>query len=180
MQLWATGPKAIDYGKGMVICMFHILKETVFKDSKFEIISPVRGKCIPIDEVKDSVFASKLMGDGFAVEPFDNLIVSPADGEVVMIPDSRHAVGIKSKNGVEILIHIGIDTVNLNGEGFQALTSIGCKVKKGTPLISFDRGFMEQNHMDMTVMVVFTDGYNKEVNLTCYGREVKAGEILTS
>lgn len=160
--------------------MFHIFKEGVLKENKFEFVSPIKGKCIPIEDVKDSVFASKVMGDGFAVEPSGNLIVSPVDGQIVMIPNSGHAVGIKTKKGVEILVHIGVDTVNLNGKGFQVLTSVGRRVKVGTPLIQFDVAFMEQNHIDMTTMVVFTSGYNREINLNCYGKEVEAGEVLTS
>lgn len=160
--------------------MFHIFKGDTLKENKFELVSPIKGKCIPIEDVKDSVFASKVMGDGFAVEPSSNLIVSPADGEVVMIPNSGHAVGIKTKSGVEILVHIGVDTVNLNGKGFQVLTAVGRRVKAGMPLIRFDADFMEQNHIDMTTTVIFTRGYNKEVNLSCYGKEVEAGEVLAS
>ncbi len=160
--------------------MFHIFKGDVFKENKFEFVSPIKGKCIPIKDVNDSVFASGVMGDGFAVEPSGNLIVSPVDGEIVMIPSTRHAVGIKTKNGVEILVHIGVDTVNLNGKGFQVLTSVGSRVKAGMPLIQYDAVFMKQNHIDMTTMVVFTSGYNREINLNCYGKEVEAGEVLTS
>lgn len=160
--------------------MFHVFKEDIFSKNKMVFVSPVKGKCIPIEEVKDSVFASKVMGDGFAVEPSGDLVVSPADGEIVMIPDTRHAVGIKTKNDVEILVHIGVDTVDLKGKGFQTLISVGSRVKAGTPLIRFDAGFMKENNIDMTTMVVFTSGYDREVSLNCYGREVDAGELLIS
>lgn len=160
--------------------MFRFLKENTSKENKSAFVSPVKGKCIPIEEVKDSVFASKVMGDGFAVEPSGDLIVSPADGEIVMIPDTRHAVGIKTKNGVELLVHIGVDTVDLKGKGFWALVSVGSRVKAGTPLIRFDAGFMKQNDIDMTTIVVFTSGYDREISLNCYGREVDAGELLIS
>ena len=93
----------------------------------------VSGKLIDISEVKDDMFSQKMMGDGIAIEPTGDTVVAPADAEVTMImEESLHAIGLRFANGAEILIHIGIDTVKLNGEGFQALVKAGDKVKSGS------------------------------------------------
>ena len=149
-----------------------------FRKESNEIVSPIRGKCIPIEDVKDQVFASKMMGDGFAIIPSGNRVVSPIDGEIVLIPASKHAVGLKARNGIEILVHVGLDTVNLNGRGFKVLKSKGDKVKAGEALIEFDSMIMKEKDIDMTTMVIFTSGYDKEIKLDCYGKEVNAGEVL--
>lgn len=148
------------------------------KLNNHKIVAPVKGMCIPLEEVPDQVFAKKIMGDGFAIIPSSEEIVSPVDAKIIMIPTSKHAIGLKTKDGIEILIHIGIDTVNLNGEGFQVLKSAGEKVKAGEKLIRFDSVFMDQKNMNMTTMLIFTNGYNQAVHLNCYGREVSAGEVL--
>lgn len=153
--------------------MFGFLK----KDRKV-IVAPVSGKCIPIEEVSDPVFSTKMMGDGFAIVPSEETVAAPADGEIVMIPDSKHAFGLKTKSGVELLVHIGLDTVNLNGEGFTILQEQGAKVKAGTPIIRFDRKFMEEKGIDLTTMVIFTDGKDGEVSLSRYGQTVKTGDEL--
>ena len=153
--------------------MFNFLK----KESN-EIVSPIKGICIPIEKVNDQVFASKMMGDGFAIVPNGNKVVSPVDGEIILIPASKHAIGLKTKKGIEILVHIGLDTVHFNGEGFKVLKSKGDKVKAGDGLIEFDSSFMKEKGADMTTMVIFTGGYDKEIKLDCYGKEVNAGEVL--
>jgi glucose-specific phosphotransferase system IIA component len=147
------------------------------KDSK-DIVAPVTGTCIAITEVEDKVFSSKAMGDGFAVVPEDDTIVSPITGEIVMTFPTKHAFGVKSKEDVEILVHIGIDTVNLNGEGFTMLAKEGAKVKAGDPIVRVDRTALTQKGVNLTTMVVFTGGYEKEVNLDTCGQKVEAGQVL--
>ncbi len=155
--------------------MFGFLKKS--QDSSADgFAAPVDGKCISIEEVADAVFSSKMMGDGFAIVPTGETVVAPADGEIVMIPESKHAFGMKTKDGVELLVHIGLDTVNLNGQGFEVLTKQGTRVKAGTPIIRFDRSFMDKQGIDLTTMLVFTGGYDKPVVLSCLGQEVKAGD----
>lgn len=149
-----------------------------FKKERHEIVSPVKGICIRIEEVSDPVFSTKMMGDGFAIKPSGDTVVSPINGEIVLIPASKHAVGLKTKDGIEVLVHIGLDTVNLSGEGFTVLKQQGSKVKAGEELIHFDASMMEERGIDTVTMVVFTSGYNKEINLNCYGKEVEAGEVL--
>ncbi len=149
-----------------------------FQKENHEVMAPVTGKCIKIEEVPDGVFSSKMMGDGFAVIPEGDTAVAPVDGEIVMIPATRHAFGMKAKNGVELLVHIGLDTVELKGEGFTVLAKQGSKVRAGEPVIRFDREGLEKKGINMTTMVIFTRGYEKEVNLEVYGQKVNAGEAV--
>ena len=140
------------------------------------VAAPVTGKCIAIDQVADAVFSSKMMGDGFAIVPTGDTVVAPMDGEIVMIPESKHAFGMQTKDGIELLVHIGLDTVNLNGQGFEVLAKQGSRVKGGTPVIRFDRSFMEGQGIDLATMLVFTGGYDKPVVLSCEGQTVNAGD----
>ena len=152
--------------------MFEFLKK------KKEVAAPVDGICIPMGEVKDSVFSSKMLGDGFAVIPSGDVIVAPVAGEIVMIPESKHAFGIAAPSGMEVLVHIGLDTVNLNGDGFSLLAKQGAKVRAGTPVIQVDRRRLTEQGYDLTTMLIFTEGYDREVVLDCYGQQVRAGQIL--
>ena len=153
--------------------MFSFLK----KEEPFKVVACADGKCINIIEVPDAVFSQKMMGDGFAIIPSKDTIVSPISGEVVTVFPTKHAIGLKSKD-IEIIVHIGIDTVNLNGEGFTSLVRQGAKVKAGQPLVKLDLSSFEGKDINLTTMVVFTAGYDKEINLSCYNNDVKAGDIL--
>lgn len=149
-----------------------------FLKKKSGIVAPVEGECLPITEVDDKVFSTKMMGDGFAIIPEGDTIVSPMDGEIVTIPSSKHAIGLRSREGIEILIHIGLDTVMLQGKGFTVLCKEGTKVKAGAPLIKIDTDFMKEKGIDLTTMIVFTSGYTKEIKLDCFHKKVKCGDLL--
>ncbi len=95
-------------------------KETVKVSSKDKFVSPIEGKILPITDVPDEVFSQKMMGDGFAIEPKNGTVVSPVDGVITTVFPTKHAIGITAENGLELLIHFGIDTVNLKGEGLEA------------------------------------------------------------
>lgn len=128
----------------------------IFKnDDDSLLVMPCDGKLIDITEVKDPTFSSKMMGDGFAVIPTSNVICSPCDGKLSMVFKTKHAFGIKMKNGMEVLVHIGIDTVNLNGDGFTCLKEVNKNVKKGTPIVQFDSNTLKD--YDKTVMVIITN-----------------------
>ena len=142
------------------------------------VAAPVSGRCIRLEEVADKVFSSKMMGDGFAVIPKDDTAVAPVDGEIVMIAETKHAFGIKTKAGMELLVHIGLDTVDLKGEGFTVLAKQGSRVRAGEPVIRFDREGLEKKGIDMTTMVIFTGGYEKDIDLEAFGQEVGAGEAV--
>src|SRR5690606_26563172 len=102
------------------------------------VTSPLRGWASAIDSVPDPVFAERMMGDGVAIQPLDDTVVAPFDGEVTTLHDSAHAVALRSAEGVELLIHIGLDTVALKGKGFTPLVAPGQWVARGDPLIRFD------------------------------------------
>lgn len=118
------------------------------------------GRAIPLKEVGDGVFSAGVMGDGMAILPESETLYAPVDAEVaVLMPDSRHACGLRAENGMEILLHIGIDTVTMNGDGFAYLVREGQKVRAGEPLITFDRAkIKEAGHPDVTVCIVTEEG----------------------
>lgn len=100
--------------------------------------TPENGKIMPLSEVKDDVFSSGAMGKGVAIEPTDGVLHAPADGKIIMTFETGHAIGMKTKTGAEILMHIGMDTVNLQGKGFDTLVKKDQEVKDGEPLVKFD------------------------------------------
>lgn len=121
------------------------------------IISPVDGKIIAIENINDEVFSSKMMGDGFGVEPIDNEVKIPVSGRVVMLYPSLHAFGIEAANGVNVLVHIGIDTVELNGTGFTSMIQENENVKAGDTAMLVDFDFIKNQGYSTTVMVIVTD-----------------------
>ena len=135
------------------------------------------GKVIPLKEVNDGVFSEGVMGDGLAIVPENETLYSPVDAEVtVLMEGSRHAVGLSMTNGMEVLLHIGIDTVDMNGDGFEYLISEGQKVKAGTPMVRFSREKIKAaGHPDVTVCIVTEEGGAKNIQFTT-GIQAKAGE----
>lgn len=119
--------------------------------------SPVKGLAAGVDIAPDEAFSQKMMGDGAVIYPAQNYIVAPFDGTVTMLFDTRHAIGLENEEGIEILIHIGIDTVNLNGEGFTAFVAAGDTVKEGQKLIEFDSEFIVKNATSDAIPVVVTN-----------------------
>ena len=115
------------------------------------------GKLVPLEDVPDQVFAQRMMGDGYAIELTENTIVSPVDGEVILVFPTGHAFGLKTEDGVEILLHLGIDTVELNGEGFEGQVKQGDQVNKGDLLGSFDLAVITEAGYDPDVMVIITN-----------------------
>lgn len=122
------------------------------------------GKVIPLKEVNDGVFSEGVMGDGLAILTENDTLYAPCDGEVtVLMDESRHACGLTLENGMEILLHIGIDTVEMQGDGFEYLVSLNQKVKQGTPLVRFDREKIRiAGHPDVTVCIVTEEGNAKD------------------
>jgi sugar PTS system EIIA component len=125
---------------------------------------PLKGKVVNLEAVPDPVFAEKMMGDGFAIDPADGTIVSPIDGEVITIFPTKHAISLKSKQGREILIHVGLETVQLNGDGFTPLVMDGQKIKKGQELLKVDFEAIKEKVPSILTPVVFTNlGENEKV-----------------
>ncbi len=135
------------------------------KENKKEniIYTPCKGTIVPITEVPDPVFSEKVLGDGFAVIPAEGKIYAPTDGEVTLVFDTLHAVGMTSSMGTEILIHIGLDTVTLGGEPFTAHVAAGDKVKKGDLLVEVDLDKIKAAGLNSItpVLISNTDTYDK-------------------
>lgn len=137
-----------------------LLKNLFNKKSKTlveELYSPLVGEVIPLSEVPDPVFAQKMMGDGVAIIPKEGKLVSPVSGEIIQVFPTKHAIGIKSNNGLEILIHVGLETVELKGEGFEVLVKTGQKVNVGDELLQFDIIFLERNNKEIVTPILFTN-----------------------
>ena len=141
---------------------------------KHTLCSPVTGTVHPITEAPDDAFASKMMGDGFFVYPTVGEVLAPADGEVVFVFDTKHAIGMKSADGTEYLLHIGVDTVALGGKGFEVFVEAGQQVKKGDRLMKFDIDYIRANATSDACLVIFTGlPEGTSVEMTATG-EVKA------
>lgn len=143
----------------------------------FEIYAPISGKTISLNEVPDPVFSTKMMGEGFAIIPDNGEIYSPVTGTVTMVAATKHAYGIKTDDGIEVLVHFGLETVNLNGEGFQVHVKAGDKVKKKDLLASVDFNMMKEKNINMITPVIICEGY-KDKDLDFYYGKVKAGETV--
>ena len=141
---------------------------------KHTLCSPVTGTVHPITEAPDDAFANKMMGDGFFVYPTVGEVLAPADGEVVFVFDTKHAIGMKSADGTEYLLHIGVDTVALGGKGFEVFVEAGQQVKKGDRLMKFDIDYIRANATSDACLVIFTGlPEGTSVEMTATG-EVKA------
>lgn len=144
------------------------------KESR-KIYAAVDGCSVPLETVNDPAFASKSLGDGIAIKPSGSRVVAPCDGTVTVITPTKHAFGITGEDGLELMIHIGIDTVELKGEGFKTLLNAGDKVKKGEPVIEFDRTFMEEKGVDMTTMVILLSQGDHTIHQIHSGEQVAEG-----
>lgn len=127
---------------------------------EMDFYSPVDGKVVPLNHVNDSVFARGMMGTGFAIEPTDEIIYAPFDGEITVLFPTGHAIGLKSKEGVEVLLHIGIDTVELKGEGFHIQCSQGDQVQKGSTLLKVDLETVRAHGKESICIVIFPNKEN--------------------
>ncbi|GFZ30035.1 PTS glucose transporter subunit IIABC [Clostridium zeae] len=143
--------------------MFKNLFKNVSKNKKI-LYAFSNGTSVDLSEVKDEVFSQKMMGEGIAISPVDNKVYSPCDGKIITVmKESKHAVAIETEDGVEILIHVGIDTVTLNGEGFNIHCEEGKKVKNGELLISFDKKLLKDKELDDTIMLIIANQNNHEI-----------------
>ncbi len=154
------------------------VKELTAEEKEVNIlVSPADGKSLNLSEVSDEMFASKTLGDGVGIIPVDGKVYAPCNAEVVMLFNTRHAIGLKTKNGAEILIHIGVNTVSMDGDGFKSYVKQGDTVKEGDLLIEFDLDKIKEKNLDPTIMVVNSNSTNYKVLNQSYG-EVKAGDVL--
>lgn len=140
--------------------------------------APVSGICIPLSEVNDAVFSQKILGDGAAIIPSEGKVYAPVNGTVSTVFDTKHAIGLLSEDGVELLIHIGIDTVNLEGKYFTAHVESGQKIRKGDLLVSFDQEMIQKAGYDTVTPVLITNTAEFHSIHTDASGNVKAGDVL--
>ena len=145
----AEPPQSVSLSKAVICCK----SGTVFM--------PVRGRVIPMEQIPDETFAAGILGAGVGIVPEDNIAYAPCDGTVISVTDTLHAVAVGS-NGMEVLIHIGIDTVKMNGDGFECFVSCGDTVKAGQPLIRFDREKIRQAGCSEVIPVMLTNSDDLE------------------
>ncbi|MEY8309016.1 PTS glucose transporter subunit IIA [Erysipelotrichaceae bacterium 51-3] len=145
--------------------MFGFKKKVPQKSSKFEVLAPADGRLIDLGEVADQVFSSRMMGEGFAIVPENGKIYAPVSGSAVSVFPTGHAFGLHTPSGVEVLVHVGLDTVSLNGEGFHVKVSQGDEVKAGDLLVEFDPQVLQKHQLDSTTMVIFTDGFPSKIQV---------------
>lgn len=129
----------------------------LFKKHAFSISAVCSGKLISITDVKDDVFSQKMLGDGYAIIPTEGKIYSPVDGKITTVFPTKHAIGITTSNNLEVLVHLGIDTVNLKGKPFEVLIKEGDKIKKGDYLANMDLNMITSENYDPTIIVVYTN-----------------------
>ncbi|MDF9825221.1 PTS system glucose-specific IIA component [Breznakia sp. PF5-3] len=134
-----------------------------FTKKKFTFTSPVKGKLIPLEEVKDEVFASGMMGSGFAINPEEGEIYAPYDATIKAVFPTNHAYGLVN-NTLETLIHIGIDTVNLNGTGFSSYVNQGNSIQQNNKLGSFDIDYIVSKGLNPVVIIIFPNKEKVKIN----------------
>jgi phosphocarrier protein FPr len=128
------------------------------KSGTLVLTAPLSGQLVPIETVPDPVFAQKMVGDGVSIDPLSPVLLAPCDGEIVQLHSANHAVTIKTAGGLEILMHIGLDTVALKGKGFTPKVGVGDRVKTGDPLIAFDADYIALNARSLLTQIVVTNG----------------------
>lgn len=153
--------------------MFGFLKGKNKKEKVF--YSMVTGKSIDLSEVDDEMFAGRVLGDGIAVWPGEDMFVAPCTGTVTTVTDTKHAIGLENEDGVQILIHIGLDTVKLNGKGFETYVEPGQQVKAGDPLVKVDREMLRKEEIPDVSMLVFVEPNGHKLSKFYTEQAVDAG-----
>lgn len=157
--------------------MFDSLKKMFEKNVKTISLKAVEdGRTIPMDEVNDQTFAQELLGPGIAIVPSNGTVVSPINGTIATVMDTKHAVCIQGEDGLELIVHAGLDTVELNGKYYQTYKEIGDQVKAGDVLLEFDLEEITKAGYDVTTPIVITNLGDYKITKCLTGQQVKAGE----
>ena len=156
------------------------IEETVLENVEKVIYAPIQGNVIPRENIPDETFASGVLGDGVGIEPETGEVVAPFDGEISSVTETRHAIGITGPGGMELLIHVGVDTVKMNGDGFSVLVSEGDKVKVGHKLMTFDISKIKAAGYSTTSAILLTnsDDY-QSCNIVKTGMTKQKEKIIT-
>lgn len=157
--------------------MFDSLKKMFEKNAKTISLKAVEdGRTIPMDEVNDQTFAQELLGPGIAIVPSNGTVVSPINGTIATVMDTKHAVCIQGEDGLELIVHAGLDIVELNGKYYQTYKEIGDQVKAGDVLLEFDLEEITKAGYDVTTPIVITNLGDYKITKCLTGQQVKAGE----
>lgn len=154
--------------------MFNFFK----KSTDLEIVAPVDGQCVNLSQVPDKMFSQQMLGNGIAFIYEDEYVSAPCDGIVTMIAKTKHAFGIKSLNGAEILTHIGLNTVSLNGEGFELLIQENQKIKAGDRVLKVNQELFKAKGLTLITPVIVTNTDEFEFSNIIQGKAVKKGEVV--
>src|SRR6202162_1342044 len=146
--------------------------------SSLEILAPFDGWCSVLDGVPDPVFSGRMLGDGLAIDPTSGILVAPCAGEIITLPASAHAVSIRTARGIDVLIHVGIDTVHLGGRGFEARVQPGAIVRAGDELIRFDLDVVARGAKSLMTPIVVTSMDGLSLRLCRAPGLVSAGDLL--
>lgn len=149
------------------------------QESELTLFSPLKGTVLPIEDSNDPMFASKAMGTGVAITPTDGTLVAPCDGKINLIFPTKHAIGLTSNDGVELLIHVGINTVQMEGEGFETLVNVGDTVSKGQPLLKFDLDIIKKHRYDSQTMLLLPETDENKVIIHTSQAATDTTPILT-
>jgi PTS system, glucose subfamily, IIA component len=166
----------------------NIFKKFINKEQEEKIIeetemgciyAPIEGDVIPLSEIPDDVFSEGMMGKGCGIKPARGEVYAPFDGEIILVTNTKHAIALKSCDGIELLIHVGMDTVNMNGKGFEPLVKEGDKVKCGQFIMTFSISDIENAGYATTTAVIITnsDGY-ANIGVPAYGARKKSEKII--
>lgn len=150
--------------------MFDFLKKAL------NIVAPISGKTINISEVPDPVFSEKMAGDGIAIRSTGNIVVAPCSGTISLLMDSKHAFAITTNDGIEILVHVGLETVKLQGKGFDVLVDVGAKVTAGTPILKLDREYIESKGFSLITPVLIVNHDKLKLLKPIVSKTVAAGK----
>jgi glucose-specific phosphotransferase system IIBC component len=153
------------------------MHSTIAKGQTIQIVAPFKGQPIPLEDIPDKVFASKMMGDGIGFIPQSNVVTAPFNGKVKTVFPTKHAIGLESDEGLELLIHIGIDTVKLGGQGFESLVEVNQIIEQGQPLIKFDLDYIEQHAQSIITPLIITNLKRQDVELVTTD-EVNEGDLI--
>lgn len=158
--------------------LFDRFKSKEYSDN--EILSPVTGRYLPLSEVKDAMFREEMLGQTTAILPSPDVLtlVAPANGTLEVMYPTGHAYAVRMKNGMGILIHVGIDTCKMNGKGFKILAKKGEEVKAGQPILRADFDLIKEQGYDISVFMIFTDAQNK-IDVHCENK-VKSKDVLAT
>ena len=157
--------------------MFDSLKKMFEKNAKTISLKAVEdGRTIPMDEVNDQTFAQELLGPGIAIVPSNGIVVSPINGTIATVMDTKHAVCIQGEDGLELIVHAGLDTVELNGKYYQTYKEIGDQVKAGDVLLEFDLEEITKAGYDVTTPIVISNLGDYKITKCLTGQQVKAGK----